>query len=99
MRLTSGAILPLLLVQPIASASAKPPATQPPAKDTAVLKQGADALIKQAASPPGQSGNPSLSQGAEHAALRAIQVVCSKDTPSGPTRGDLPPEFAVLERG
>jgi hypothetical protein len=82
MRLQSAAILMLLLAQPIASATAKPSAAQPAAKDTAVLKQGADALIKQAASPPGQPGNPSPNQGAEHAALRAIQVVCSKDTPA-----------------
>jgi len=82
MRLTSGAILTLSLVQPIAFVNAKPPATQPTAKDMALLKQGADALIKQAASPPEQPGHPSPSQGAEHAAMRAIQVVCTKDTPA-----------------
>src|SRR4051812_31234568 len=82
MRLQSAAILMLLLAPPIASARAKAPATQPPAQSTAVLRQAADALIKQAAAPPGQPGNSSPSQGAEHAALRAIQVVCSKETPA-----------------
>ena len=81
MRLTFGAILTLSLVQPITFVNAKPPATQPSAKDMAV-RQGADALIKQAASSPGQTGNLSPSQGAENAALRAIQVVCTKDTPA-----------------
>lgn len=54
MRLTSGTVLRLLLVQPIASANAKPPATQPPAKDLAVLKQ--------VAGNPGrlQQGHPSV---------------------------------------
>jgi hypothetical protein len=72
----------ILLTPPVASASAKPPAAPPAAQNVAVLQQGADALIRQAASPPGQPGNLSPSQGAEHAAFRAIQVVCSKDNPA-----------------
>jgi hypothetical protein len=34
------------------------------------------------ASPPGQANRPDVSQGADHASDRAIQVVCTKDTPA-----------------
>nr|NUR37535.1 hypothetical protein [Sphingomonas sp.] len=77
MRLPTAAIAILSFV-PFASAGAKPAAT----RGTAVLRQGADALIRQAASQSGQAGNTDASQGAAHAAARAIQVVCSKDTPA-----------------
>jgi hypothetical protein len=79
MRLPSAAILILSLA---ASAGAKPPASAPAAQGTVVLRQGANALINQASLQTGQSRDASANQGAEHAALRAIQVVCSKDTPA-----------------
>jgi hypothetical protein len=82
MKLHFTALLALSLLQPAASLDAKPPANPPAAQDVKALRQAADALINQAASPPGQPGNASPSQGAAHAAQRAIQVVCSKDTPA-----------------
>jgi hypothetical protein len=71
----------MLSLLPIASAGAKPATNAPAAARTAVLRQGADALIGQAAAQTGKTEIGS-SQGAAHAALRAIQVVCNKDTPA-----------------
>jgi hypothetical protein len=82
MRLPSAAFLILSLVQPAASLGAKPPVSAPTAQGTAVLRQGANALINQASLQAVQPGDASAAQAAEHAALRAIQVVCSKNTPA-----------------
>ena len=46
-----------------------------------MLKLGADALFNRATSQIEQARNPSPSQGTEHVALRAIEVVSNKDTP------------------
>jgi hypothetical protein len=51
-------------------------------KGVAALKKGLDAMIA-AASPPGQSKRPvDPDQGDDNASDRAIQVVCTKDTPA-----------------
>ena len=51
-----------------------------PAK-TSELKKGLDAMIA-SASPPGQANRTDRDQGDDHASDRAIQVVCTKDTPA-----------------
>ena len=51
-----------------------------PAK-TFDLKKGLDAMIA-SASPPGQANRTDRDQGDDHASDRAIQVVCTKDTPA-----------------
>ena len=65
----------------MASAGAKS-AAQQATKDLAVLKLGADALFNRATSQIEQARSPSPSQGTEHVALRAIEVVSNKDTPA-----------------
>jgi hypothetical protein len=45
------------------------------------LKKGLDAMIA-SASPPGQANRTDRDQGDNHASDRAIQVVCTKDTPA-----------------
>jgi len=62
----------------MASAAAKP-AAQPATKDLAVPKLGADARSGHFSNR--EPRNPSPSQGTEHVALRAIEVVSNKDTP------------------
>ena len=58
------------------------PASDPAKAATSDLKKGLDAMIASAASPPGQANRSDVGQGADHASDRAIQVVCSKDTPA-----------------
>ena len=48
---------------------------------TSDLKKGLDAMIA-SASPPGQANRSDRDQGDDNASDRAIQVVCSKDTPA-----------------
>ena len=54
----------------------------PPKNGTAELKKGLDAMIA-AAAPPGQANRPvDPDRGDDNASARAIEVVCSKDTPA-----------------
>jgi hypothetical protein len=75
-------ILLLSSIAPVSSVSAKNSANTPPVQGLAVVRQGADAIIQAAVVPPGQTKRPFVSQGANHAAAIAIQIVCSKDTPA-----------------
>lgn len=81
MRLIVSAVLlgSLVVSSPV---FAKDPSNSPPAQNTNVLRQGLEAAMNAAAQPPGQSKRPFNSQGAEHASLRALEVVCNKDTPA-----------------
>lgn len=76
------AMLLLSLVQPVSSVAAKPAGNAPTARDLDAFRQGLHALIKQATPSEAEEASESRSQGAEHASLRAIRVVCSKDTPA-----------------
>ena len=77
------ASLALLLLAAGTSGQAKDqkPASSPTKSATSDLKKGLDAMIA-SASPPGQDNRNDRSQGAENASDRAIQVVCTKDTPA-----------------
>lgn len=82
MRLTFVAMLLMSLVQPVSSVAAKPAGNAPTARDLNTLRQGLYALIKQATPSQAEANSESASQGADHASLTAIRVVCSKDTPA-----------------
>jgi hypothetical protein len=77
------ASLALLLIVAGTSVQAKDQATASgPAKtSTTDLKKGLDAMIA-SASPPGQANRTDRDQGDDNASDRAIQVVCTKDTPA-----------------
>ena len=77
------ASLALLLLVAGTSVQAKDqkPPSSPTKSTTSDLKKGLDAMIA-SASPPGQANRPEQSQGAANASGRAIEVVCTKDTPA-----------------
>lgn len=77
------ASLALLLLVAGTSVQAKDqkPASGPAKAATSDLKKGLDAMIA-SASPPGQGNQNGRSQGAENASDRAMQVVCTKETPA-----------------
>jgi hypothetical protein len=63
----------------VASTAAAPAKGPPAQKPDATLAKALNAAV----TPPGQAKKAdSPSQGAEHASPRAIEVVCSKDTPA-----------------
>lgn len=73
--------LSLLIAGTSVQAKDQKPASGPAKTATADLKKGLDAMIA-SASPPGQANRADGDQGDDHASERAIQVVCSKDTPA-----------------
>ena len=74
-------VLSLIIAGTSVQAKDQKPASGPAKASTSDLKKGLDAMIA-SASPPGQANRPDVGQGADHASDRAIQVVCSKDTPA-----------------
>ena len=77
------ASLALLLLVAGTSVQAKDqkPTSSPTKSTTSDLKKALDAMSA-SASPPGQADRAGQSQGAANASDRAIEVVCSKDTPA-----------------
>ena len=70
----------LCLGAPVAAKENKP--AEPDPKSLGVLKKGLDAMAA-AAVPPGQSNRPDdPDRGDDNASDRAIQMVCTKDTPA-----------------
>ena len=76
----------ILLISSAAAATAvaaKEPPTSPNAQVASELKRTLQAMVNSQTTPPGQSARPvDPDQGDDNAALRAIQVVCSSDTPA-----------------
>lgn len=80
--LPAGLALLVLVAGTSVQAKDQNQASNSPKNATAELKKGLDAMIA-AASPPGQANRPvDPDQGDDNASARAIQVVCSKDTPA-----------------
>jgi hypothetical protein len=77
------ASLALLMLVAGTSVQAKDqkPSNSPAKTATADLKKGLDAMIA-SASPPGQVNRIDRDRGDDNASDRAIQVVCTKDTPA-----------------
>jgi hypothetical protein len=71
----------LLVVGTSVQAKDQKAASGPVRTATSDLKKGLDAMIA-SASPPGQANRTDRDQGDDHASDRAIQVVCTKDTPA-----------------
>ena len=78
--LPAGLALLLLVAGTSGQAKDQKPA-DPPKSGTAELKKGLDAMIA-AAQPGPPAKTVDNDQGDDHASDRAIQVVCSKDTPA-----------------
>lgn len=82
MKALSGSLAVLLLVAATAVQAKDQKPASTPKNGTVELKKGLDAMVA-AASPPGQANRPvDPDQGDDNASDRAIQVVCSKDTPA-----------------
>ena len=79
--LPAGLSLLLLVAGTSVQAKDQKPASSPNKSTTSDLKKGLDAMIA-SASPPGQANRTDRDQGDDNASDRAIQVVCTKDTPA-----------------
>ena len=87
MRPLSVLLISTIAIGTAASAAGRPAA--PPGKSSADLRTALAAMMN--ATPPGQEKRKvDPDQGDDHASLRAIEVVCSKDTPAA-TRSAICP--------
>ena len=79
--LAASLALLLLVAGTSVQARDQKPTSGPAKSATSDLKKGLDAMIA-SATPPGQANRTDRDQGDDNASDRAIQVVCTKDTPA-----------------